>query len=231
MGTEQAVEGPAQPWLPGSVGVAWEIHLVLVPVLSRLGKQDESPIPGSCTHICCSLIWRHRDIRVVGRQWWTDVLCSDVPKTKKKKKKKWQQAAERLVIKDEKQEVGGEAGREGRMPWASSLLYQKVVLCRHDQVAMSFECKKQLPRGFPRGCGKLHWSWRDAVYQCCRRKENDKHVLKCVGSRLDPSHSGLMRRDNMKSLVYSVSHTLARLSLPSPALWVPESRHFLTGCW
>lgn len=61
-----------------------------------------------------------------------------------------------MVIKDEKQEVGGEAGREGRMPWASSLLYQKVVLCRRDQVAMSFECKKQLPQGFPRGCGKLH---------------------------------------------------------------------------
>lgn len=49
-----------------------------------------------------------------------------------------------LVIKDEKEEVGGEAGREGRMPRVSSLLHRKVVLCRRDQVAMSFECKNQL---------------------------------------------------------------------------------------
>lgn len=46
MGTDQAVEGPAQPWLPGSVGVGLEIYLVLVPVLSHLGKQEEAPSQG-----------------------------------------------------------------------------------------------------------------------------------------------------------------------------------------
>ena len=46
MGTYQAVESPAQPWLPESVGVAVEIYLVLLPVLSCLGKQEEVPSQG-----------------------------------------------------------------------------------------------------------------------------------------------------------------------------------------
>jgi hypothetical protein len=56
-----------------------------------------------------------------------------------------------LVNKDEREEVA-----EDRRPRVSSLLYQKVILCRHFQVAMSFKCKNKIPRGFLRGFSKLY---------------------------------------------------------------------------